>query len=64
MIILIILSGVILDLMLCVDLVGLCIIYYDDVIGECIELFVVILVNWVVKIGNLLCDELVVGFVS
>jgi uncharacterized protein (TIGR03089 family) len=55
---LITLSGAILDPMLRADPVGPRITYYDDAIGERIELSAVTLANWAAKTGNLLRDEM------
>src|SRR5258708_36058379 len=44
--------------MLRADPVGPRITYYDDAIGERIELSAVTLANWAAKTGNLLRDEL------
>jgi uncharacterized protein (TIGR03089 family) len=55
------LSGAILDPMLRADPVGPRITYYDDAVGERIELSGVTLANWAAKTGNLLRDELGAG---
>jgi uncharacterized protein (TIGR03089 family) len=55
------LSAPILDPMLRADPVGPRITYYDDAVGERIELSAVTLANWAAKTGNLLRDELAAG---
>jgi uncharacterized protein (TIGR03089 family) len=55
------LSGAILDPVLRADPVGPRITYYDDAVGERIELSAVTLANWAAKAGNLLRDELAAG---
>jgi uncharacterized protein (TIGR03089 family) len=55
------LSAAILDPMLRADPVGPRITYYDDAVGERIELSAVTLANWAAKTGNLLRDELAAG---
>ena len=58
------LSAAILDPVLRADPVGARITYYDDAIGERIELSAVTLANWAAKTGNLLRDELAAGAAS
>jgi uncharacterized protein (TIGR03089 family) len=55
------LSAAILDPMLRADPVGPRITYYDDAVGQRIELSAVTLANWAAKTGNLLRDELGAG---
>jgi uncharacterized protein (TIGR03089 family) len=55
------LSGAILDPMLRADPVGPRITYYDDAVGERVELSAATLANWAAKTGNLLRDELGAG---
>ncbi|SON60437.1 hypothetical protein MSIMFI_01932 [Mycobacterium simulans] len=55
------LSAEILDPMLRADPVGPRITYYDDAVGERIELSAATLANWAAKTGNLLRDELAAG---
>ncbi|KAA1250362.1 TIGR03089 family protein [Mycobacterium simiae] len=55
------LSAAILDPLLRADPVGPRITYYDDAVGERIELSAATLANWAAKTGNLLRDELGAG---
>jgi uncharacterized protein (TIGR03089 family) len=52
------LSAAVLDPLLQADPVGPRFTYYDDAVGERIELSAVTLANWAAKTGNLLRDEL------